>query len=413
MKISTKLLCALGVLLGMPGHAPAAPGLSLEKAYLGIEGYFYPRDGFPGQNHGNFAVTSEFEFKADLSESWKGKITPFVRGDPSNDHRNRFDLREAAIEFANDQWKAYGGMGKVSWSVTESVNIIPYQVVDIVNQRDLAADPSGQEKLGAAMLAGYYQGETTLAQLIVLPWFRKRPFPRQQMRENPLGGAINLDDQTVFTSSASEHRVNAALRLEKQIDSANVAFIQYRGYAPQPVVVPDFRTGGSTSLYYLVDMTGVTAQAAVGSWLLKTEIAYSNTRLNGDSSHIAIPRSYTSSVTGVEYTFVRFAGESDLGILAEWIRDTRGNGANGTPFPRDFFVGARWVANDASDTQVLGGLVRNLDNYDTVYQIQYERRLLEKYWLHVAARAYSAKDESPLAPFKRDNVVYARLKYYF
>lgn len=412
MRISVGLQCTLGLLLLAASHASAS-GLELQKAYVGLEGHFYPNDGFAGQDHGNFAATSELEFGAVLDDHWSARLTPFFRADATDSSRNGFDLREAAFEYTNDRWKWYAGMGKVSWSVTETVNIIPHQVLDIINQRDMAGDTSGQEKLGAAMMVGSYQGDTTIAQLYVLPWFRKRVYPDVGTREHPFEGLVDLNDRTEYASPDDEYRTNFALRIEKATDAANIALIQYQGYAPQPVITPNFATGGSTNLYYLVNMTGLTVQATLGSWLLKTETAYFDTRIN--PNHLqGVPDNYFSTVTGVEYTFVRAMGQSDLGVVVEWIRDTRGNDVpGGTPFAADMFMGFRWVANDADDAQILGGLVRNASGESTVYQIQYEQRLLETYWLHVEARTYEAESGGLMSALRDDTVVYAELRYYF
>src|SRR5204863_459050 len=100
------------------------------------------------QKHGNAALISQLDMRAALTDAWSAKLTPFVRADAVDSERSGADLREAELDCAEGAWRYTVGMARVSWSVTESVNVIPHQVVDIVNQRDLAGDPAGQEKLG-------------------------------------------------------------------------------------------------------------------------------------------------------------------------------------------------------------------------------------------------------------------------
>jgi hypothetical protein len=296
--------------------------------------------------------------------------------------------------------------------VTESVNVVPHQVVDIINQRDLAGDPAGQEKLGAAMAMASYQGESALVQAYVLPWFRPRRFPDVEQREHPFRGAIDLNDDIQYVSGAERWRPGVAVRFERSFDSANLALIQYRGYAPQPLITPDFATGKSTQLYYLVDMSAFTVQASLGRWLLKSETAYFSTRLNPDR-FTAVPANYWATVSGVEYTFVRAVGDTDLGLIAEGMYDSRGNVPNGTQFQKDIFSGVRWTFNDQSDSQFLGGVVSDLDQRATIVQLQFQRRLGKHLDAQIVTRAFSAEGANALHALSDDTLVLFKLRYFF
>lgn len=384
----------------------------VEKVYFGMETYYYPLEGTPPQNHGSAALTSQLELQSTLGKRWSARITPFVRLDTSDSQRSIFDLREAELDYAYGRLRLSAGVRRLSWSVAESVNIVPHQVVDIVNQRDLAGDPAGQEKLGAAMAMVSYQGESTLVQAYLLPWFRPRRFGSIEAREHPFRGTIDLNDDVRYVSGAERHRPGAALRLEQSFDAANLALIQYRGYAPQPVLEPDFVTGRSTQLYYLIDMSALTLQATYGKWLLKTETAYFNTRSNPER-FTQIPAGYWATVSGVEYTFVRALGDSDLGVIAEWMHDSRGDGPVGTQFQNDVFAGLRWVPNDQADSQLLGGIARDLDQRATIFQLQYKRRIGKQIEAEAVGRAFSAAATNALRALEDDSVVLLRLRYFF
>ena len=402
-------LCLNAVLWQGASHAG---DFSVLKSNIGVEGYFYGDNGRPWQGVGSQALTGEAELQSRLGGNSSIKLTPFVRLDPNDNNRNRVDLREAAIELVNGPWYVYAGMGKLSWSTVESVNVIPIQTIDVVNQRDFSGDPTGQEKLGAAMLSASYQWDTVRANVYLLPWFRPRPMPSREARENPVGGLFDLNGDDLFTGGEKEYQPGFALRVEKVTSQANLAFIQYRGYAPQPITYWDQVSNRPSNLYYQVDMTGVTAQATLGQWLFKSEMAYMNTAINS-ARYAIVPKSYFSGVLGAEYTFVRVAGESDISALAEWIRNTQDHGPTGGPFSNDLFLGFRWVANDPADSQILGGVVRHLDRNDSVLQVQYESRLYDSYKLLLGIRAYKVDTNGPLAAFKNDSVIYAKLRYFF
>ena len=403
---------AVGLAVGYAG-SDAHAQVSLERGYVGLETYYYPQDGSPIQKHGNAAAIGQLELRGRWGEGLSAKLTPFARVDAVDSHRSLVDAHEAEVEYSAGRWRAQLGMRMLSWSVTESVGVLPAQVVDIINQRDLAGDPAGQEKLGTAMGTISYQGDNFRLEGFVLPWFRKRKFPDEMARENPFQGLINLTDASVqYTSGAGTHLMGAAVRAEHSSDNANVALIQYRGYAPQPLIMPNFVLGKAAELYYLIDMTGLTIQATVGRWLLKTETAYFATRENA-SRFAAVPAGYWSSVSGFEYTFVNAFGGADLGVFVEGLFDSRGRATNGTPFHEDVFAGVRWVPNDQSDTQILAGLMSGLDQHALVAQFQFQRRIGTHYQVDLRLRTYNAAKDSPLSAFNEDSVVFLKLRRFF
>ena len=394
------------------GHEASAD-VTLDKGYVGAETYFYPQDGAAVQDHGNAAIVSQLEFRAPLAEKWSAKLTPFARYDVIDSHRNTFDLREAELEYSSGAWRTLAGMRSISWSVTESVNVLPHQVVDIVNQRDLAGDPTGRERMGAAMVSVSYQFDDTVLEAMVLPWFRERKFADRQAREHPFRAAIDLSDpQVEYTSDAGADYVGGALRVERSFDAANIALMQYRGYAPQPLIAPAGSTGQSTTLYYLIDMSAFTVQATLGQWLIKSETAYYGTSQN-DSRFAAVPADYWATVSGIEYTFVNVFAGTDLGVFVEGMYDSRGDAPNGTPFNDDVFFGVRWVPNDQADSQLLCGVMSSLEEHALVAQLQFQRRIGTSLQLEMIFRGYDAAKTSPISAFNDDSVGFLRLRGFF
>lgn len=396
----------------LTGH-DAEAGVAVEKGYVGAEIYHYPQDGAAVQEHGNAAIVSQVELRARISDRWAAKLTPFARYDALDSHRNTFDLREAEIEYSNGAWRASAGLRSISWSVTESVGVLPHQVVDVVNQRDLAGDPSGRERMGAAMVTASYRFESTVIEASVLPWFRERKFADRRAREHPYRAAIDLADPMVeYSSDAGAGYVGGALRVARSFDAADVAFIQYRGYLPQPLIAPHAPTGQAAALYYLIDMSALTVQATSGQWLIKSETAYFGTRQNGPRFP-GVPSDYWGSVSGVEYTFVNLFAGTDLGVFVEGMYDSRGAAPNGTPFHKNAFFGIRWVANDQADSQLLCGVMSSLDERAQVAQLEYQRRIGTSLQFELILRTFDAAETSPLSAFNDDSVGFFRLRGFF
>ncbi|HFD87009.1 MAG TPA: hypothetical protein ENJ35_04970 [Gammaproteobacteria bacterium] len=412
MKQVRRYCLAAGLLTTMaavPGIASC--NIQLTRGYIGLEGYLYPRDSEADQKHGNLAVVTSMEWGGALGRDTDFRLRPLARFDTIDQKRNKLDLQDAYIERTMGRWNALAGMRMVSWSVTETVNVIPHEVVDIINQRDLAADPAGKEKLGTPMFGLIYNGDRVYVEGYVLPYFRERLFPSVQAREHPFQGRVDLRNaDTRYTSGSEQWRPGYALRVELVTGSVNAAFIQYRGYQPQPLVDVD-NVGEANQLYYLVNLSAVTVQAALGSWLLKTETGYFNTHLNNNG--FEIPSNYWSAVTGFEYTFIRPEARPDISAILEWMYDTRGDGRLGVQFQNDVFAGFRWVANDLFSSEAILGVVSDLHGRGDIYHAQYQRRLADSWYLKLVGRLYSAQRDTALHAFEKDTMLYAKIKYSF
>lgn len=387
------------------------PGVSFEvvKGNVGVEGYYYPRSVNTGQNHGETAVFGELELADYFQDRWQVRITPFFRYDPSESARDKLDLTEAFIEYVDDAWIARVGMIKLSWSVTEAVNIVPHQVVDIVNQRDFSGNPDGTEKLGAAALSLAYQSDDTLVEVFMLPWLRERRFPSTEAREHLFRGQIDLRVDPTYAGRRGEFRPAFALRAERVVGNTNLALILYSGYSPAPSITPG--PGGKARVhYYLQDMVGLTVQSAVGTWLLKSETALVNTH---DEVEYMVPDDYVSTVSGVEYTFIRPAATDDITAIAEWMYDSRGDDHLGSQYQNDLFIGARWTANDFDGSFVLGGSVIDLEDGSVTLHLEYSRRLWEQWRMEAVFRNHFASDGNALGALEDDLLLQFSLSRFF
>ncbi|AZZ91756.1 hypothetical protein EUZ85_13860 [Hahella sp. KA22] len=401
----------LALAIALPLGAGAAD-ISVTSAYLSPEIYWYPQNGAPIQDHGNAALAGSAELFTYLPHNWSLKATPYGRVDFVDDNRHRVDFKELDFEYFHNSHIVNIGLRHVSWSTVEAVNVLPLQVADVINQRDIAGDPAGQDKLGAPSVRYAYQAESMQYEFYALPWFRERTLPSREARENPTRGQLEFDeDDALFTDDRDNHRLGYALRVEKVTGEVNLAAFHYDGYRQDPLFVPGAEPGHLRPLYYKVRTTGFTVQGTAGSWLYKGEFAYNNTEES--SSRYALPTDFLAAVAGAEYTFIRPEEQADLSVFAEYIYDSRGDDALGTPFDQDLFVGVRWASNDYNDSTLIVGAIADLNHSAAVYHLNFKRRLTPNIAMELTLRGYDPDDSDPLYPLRDDQLINASFTYYF
>ena len=261
-----RALLSVVVLMTLFSSASQAD-LAVTKACVEPVVFYYPEGGSDEQEHGTFSLASSVELYSHLGEYWTFKANPYARVDALDSLRNLVDLKELDFEYFNDGHIVNLGIRRVSWSTVEAVNVLPLQIADVINQRDIAGDPAGQEKLGAPSVRYAFQRESLQFELYYLPWFRERTLPSRESRENFTRGLVKLDeDDASFTDDDDNRRPAVAARVEWITDAANFALLHYNGYRLDPLFVPA-APARLRPLYYLVNTTAFTEQASVGSWL--------------------------------------------------------------------------------------------------------------------------------------------------
>jgi len=100
-------------------------------------------------------------------------------------------------------------------------------------------------------------------------------------------------------------------------------------------------------------------------------------------------------------------------VLAEYHFDDRKQDAP-TAFQDDVFLGARYVFNDAQDTEILAGGIYDFDYSSKSYRVELRRRISDSWKLESELQVFSsvARDD-PLRTFHRDDYFQIDLAYYF
>jgi hypothetical protein len=321
-------------------------------------------------------------------------FTPYFRVDQYDDERTHFDVRELLFRYSAERWQAKIGVGKVYWGVTESVHL-----VDIINQTDLVDDPDGEDKLGQPMvqLSAYPDGFGDF-DFFVMPYFRERTFagPDGRLRPGPL---VAVDDAE-YESGAEEYHMDTAVRWSRVVGDMDVGLSHFYGTSREPEFRPRPISETNVELvpyYKTIHQTGVDAQYTRDGILLKMEGIY------GDEEFAV--------AGGFEYTFVGLMGSNaDLGWLVEMLYNENAAAA----FEEDLFSGFRYTPNDVQSTELLAGIIQDLDTDTRYLNVEASRRLGDRYTLSLHARWFSGVDvKDPVYSTRDDDYVQIELARYF
>ena len=116
---------------------------------------------------------------------------------------------------------------------------------------------------------------------------------------------------------------------------------------------------------------------------------------------------------GFEYTSAAVGGRSyDLGVLAEYLYDERGDSAP-TPFTDDVFVGMRVELNDVQSSRLLAGAIVDRTDGATFASIEGSRRLGTRWTLDVEGRFFlNVPADDILFGLRRDDYLQLDLSWY-
>ncbi|MCF6324696.1 MAG: hypothetical protein L3J89_10300 [Gammaproteobacteria bacterium] len=386
-----------GTLAG--GVLPASAGEGEWSGYVSSEYRAFLYKPVDRRQHGNnLSLAAQPEYYRE----WGGgrqsfTFVPFLRWDQNDSERSHTDIRELTWLKAADDWELRAGIRKLFWGVTESQHL-----VDIINQTDLVEAPDGEEKFGQPMLNLALIRDWGTLDLFILPYFRERSFPGVDGR---LRFTLPIDTNNArYESSRKERNIDYAVRWESAIGEWDMGLSYFNGTSREPRF--EIRPDGQALLpvYDLIEQWGLDLQATSGDWLWKAEII-------GRSGQL---ESYIALTAGFEYTFVGIMeGAADLGMLSEVLYDERGDNAL-TPFADDIMLGARLTLNDEQSSELLFGIITDIDDSSQLLTLESSRRLGNAWKITLEARAFlDIPDNDLLAGIRDDDYLQLELARYF
>jgi len=367
------------------------------SGYVGLEARIFPDDPlFPVQQGDSSSIAFQPEYYREWNDGRSSlTIEPFLRIDSGDDERSHADIRELMWLTVGDDWELRAGVGKVFWGVTESQHL-----VDIINQTDLVENIDGEEKLGQMMIDLSLIRDWGTLDLFILPGFRERTFPGMEGRlRTPL---VVDTDQANYESSREEKRIDYAIRWFNLLGDWEVGLAYFNGTSRIPQFV---QTGSVLTPYYaLLQQSSLDAQLTLDAWLWKIEAV--SRRIEGE---------YSSALTGgFEYTQAAlWDSDVDLGLLVEYLFDDQGTLAL-TPFEDDVLFGARLALNDIQGSELLAGVIQDLDSDTMAYLLEASRRIGDSWKLEVEVRLYdNVATDDFLYAFRQDDLIQMELRRYF
>jgi len=365
---------------------------------LTLQQRYYPQSGLQQQanQHSSVALSAEWAWQSDdRSQLWA--LQPYLRWDQRDNERDLVDLRQAYWQYAGDGFDVKAGIDIVFWGVTESQHL-----VDVINQTDLVASVDGEAKLGQPMLNWNLYGDGGTFSLYLLPYFRERTLAGVDGRLRP---PLVIDTADPLYESAQQQRnLDFALRWSRQFGAIDFALSYFEGNNREPDFVAS-SDGKLQPLYLQMQQFGLEGQLISGSWIWKLESIYRKTRDDD----------FAAATTGFEYTQVGlFDTDWDLGWIAEYQYDSRGRSAL-VPGQNDLFVGGRLVANDAAGTELLLGIMQDLDDSQSQSgKLEASMRLSNSLRLQLDAWFFRSQlSTDPLYYIRRDDFIQLSLDYYF
>lgn len=389
---------ALSFLAGnFPGIA-SADGDDEINSIVSFGSSFFPRVPELGDDRPQISTLEfEAEFYLDLSDRFAFTARPYLMYEHLSESDYHQDLREFYLRYSADNWEMRLGIARDFWGVAEGRN-----VVDVINQNDLATDFTGDVKLGQPMVNfTFFTGAGDFS-LYYLPRFREPQFSSADSR--PRTGFVVNDELTEYESPDGDKNQDFALRWSNSIDVFDIGLHYFDGTLRRPDIVG--RSADGLALRYkLVQQAGLDAQATIGALLAKLEL------LRQEGDEVA---GHWESVTGFEYTLGQvFSTDIDIGLLTEYLYDTRQRTADHA-FQDDVLLGLRFVFNDESSTEGLAIAVVDSDNSSKFYQLKFERRIARNLKINLQGNWWrDVSDDVILEVFEDEDNVQVRFEWYF
>ncbi len=353
----------------------------------------------PRQEHNDLSWAGEIELYHEFASGSSLTVTPFLRLDSADNERTHGDLREAKYLYLAESWELVLGVGKVFWGATEFVHL-----VDIINQTDLVESLDGEEKLGQPMIHFSALRDWGAMDAFVLPWFRERTFAGANGRLRP---SFLIDvDQARYESGAEQTHLDLALRYSQSFGDADVGLYHFIGTGREPTLIPAVEGSELVLIPYYeqIQQTGLDIQMVAGNWLWKAEALYRSGQ----------GRPFAATTFGFEYTFYSIAdSQLDLGVLGEYVFDDRA-AEFASPYNNDIMVGLRLALNDAESTELLMGLIKDVELSTWFYSLEAARRLGENWKLTLDALFFvDVEQADPAYGMRYDDMLKVEIAWYF
>lgn len=408
-----RLAGAVAALALVAAAGAGAQGLDL-SGDLSLQARWYPESpAFPDQRAGTAGLVVEPTLYAEIARTTSFTLTPLYRYDSADSRRTHADLREAYLltygDWGESAWELRLGVDRVFWGVAELHNL-----VDVVNQLDLVEHPRDRPKLGQPMAHLTLSGNWGVAESFLLPYHRERTFPGRSGR---LRSGRAIEGHALYESGAEERHVDFAFRYGNAVGLLDFGLSAFAGTSRDPAFVvggPANRLAAADAplipYYEQIRQLGIDAQLTTGAWLYKMEAI----RRSGARNLLGEDEDYGAFILGLERSLYGLFGSStDMTFLAEWHYDGRGRRAT-TVWDNDLFVAAFLAFNDVQGTELVAGILGDLDRGYRALNVELKRRLSDTWSMRLEMIANLSADPRDLTyDGRRDSFVGVGLTFSF
>ena len=358
------------------------------KGNIGFESSYYNHD-IAGKRDNQVALRAELELKHKVGKGefvFNGKAIV----DEADKNRRYFDANDLYFKQEFENSDLLIGRNTRFWGAMEF-----YNHTDVFNTKDLLDDPFDYDaKIGANSIAyTQYFDNSDFALIAKVHEERQRV---QDIESVNRFAPVNYGDTLETQRDRDRPTVYLKYSGTGEDIELDYSFIYQNGYDEQRYLAPkpgEYPVRELRQNAYLVDKLMGYATFVNGETLYKTELAYTKS----DDDKVS---DYSQMSVGVEHTLYGVWDKADLGVLAEYYkydeRDSKKLGAKDFQnlFADDVMLGLRLKLNDASDSELLGGLDVDRDNREKMVFVEYETRLFDKYKLKFNYQHLSPKSDS-------------------
>ena len=370
----TRLVAVVSTLMLLVSASVGAKTLDL-SGEVAFEARWFPQSpAFQGQRSTAGGLVFEPTVYGEITDTTSYTISLLYRYDNADSHRTHADLREAYLlkygNWGDVSWEIRLGLGRVFWGVAELNNL-----VDIVNQLDLVEHPRNRPKLGQPMVHLTIAGDWGIVESFLLPYHRTRTFPGPAGR---LRSRFSIDDDSVYESRAENRHMDFAVRYGHSLGLLDLGVSAFDGTSREPSFVagrptdPQASVQGELIPYYgQIRQFGLDVQYTTEQLLYKMEAIY----VSGARNLLAVEESYRSYILGAEHSaYGVFGSAASLTFLGEWHFDDRKERATNV-WANDLFLAGFLSFNDVPGTELVAGLLEDLDNEYRALNLEFKRRL--------------------------------------
>ena len=334
-------------------------------------------------------------------------LTPVLRYDAVDSKRNLADLKEAYFltfgDIGQSEWELRLGFDQVFWGVVESRNI-----VDIVNQIDVADHPDEKSKLGQLMAHLTLTGDLGTLELFAMPFHRLRTFPGTKGRFRSQFPVDN--NRATYESKHEEKNIDWAAQYSNSIGLFDFGISTFYGTSREPYLEPSLADRVLIPRYETIRQYGLYGQVTTGPYLFKLEAI----DRRGASNNIGDKENFKAYVLGAEYSFYSiFDSQIDMTLFVERTYDTRKSLATNA-FEDDIFLTSLFTFNDVNSSELVVGTLVSRDRESQTLALEFSRRLTDQWALEIDSLfVLNAKSNDVLKPVENDSFIALKLNYSF